>query len=58
MGILLCKLQPFYNYKNDQVTKYTGHKDQLWDELKVDVHWLTEKPENKNQLYINMEFNT
>lgn len=46
---------PLIKDKNDEVAKQAGHKNNLWDESKVDIQWLFEVPaSHHNHCVTNM----
>lgn len=44
LGGVRSEGDPLIKDKNDQVAKQAGHKNNLWDESKVDIQWLFEVP--------------
>lgn len=43
-GGACVKRHPLIKDENDEVAKQAGHKNDLWDESKVDIQWLLKVP--------------
>lgn len=55
LGGARSERHPFIKDENDEVAKQTGHKNDLWDESKVNIQWLFEVPAaHHNHVVINM----
>lgn len=55
LGGVCSEGEPLIKDENDEVAKQAGHKNNLWDESKVDIQWLFEVPATRHDhLVTNM----